>query len=356
MEPNEVLNIIISGGAGRIAYSLIPLICSGKAFGYSKKVNLRLLDIPQAEQKLQGVKMEIEDSGFENIDQVIVTTDPDVAFDQADIAILLGGFPRLPGMERRDLISKNVEIMRSQGSVLERRSKRSVKVLVVANPANTNCLVCMAAAPSIPKENFTSLAALDHERLKFMVLTKINKLLPEQTKLIASDLRDVSIFGNHSSTMVPYIDSASVRVHGSWQPVTSIITDRNWVSKELTPNVQTRGANVIKAQQLSSGMSAAEAVVKHLQSWLGYGVSVSQDIFSMGVLSDNNPYGVPDGLVFSFPCVKVDKEASSSGYIIPTGFIFDKMTQELMNTTVTELLEEKWEAEAILGVSLGGRF
>jgi malate dehydrogenase len=262
-------------------------------------------------------------------------------------APMTGGFPRLAGMERKDLIAKNAEGMRDQAMALQNFADPNVKVVVVANPANTNALVAIRTADRIPARNFSALTRLDHERLRGFVAAK--------TQVHSSQVKDVAIFGNHSATQVPYINVASLKVaRGSVeeQPLTSTWNLAEAVTSgemdELVSRVQTRGAAIIQAQQASSALSAANAIIKHLRDWLL--PEPSGEIFSMAVLSDGNPYGVPDGLVFSFPCRRTTSSALLQGdYEIVSGLDIDAYTQSKLALTITELSEEWTEAEAIVG-------
>jgi malate dehydrogenase len=199
------LTVVITGAAGRIAYSLIPLVLNGSVFGSSTRISLRLLDVEMATSMLHGVELEIKDSCYALLDDLVATTDPQAAFVGADIAVLLGGFPRAPGMERRDLTAKNAAGMRDQATALDTYASKDCKVLVVANPANTNCLVCIKTCKTIPAENFTCLTRLDQERLRGLSTERVNSYLEGTgwtTKICPAEVRDVAIFGNHSSTQV----------------------------------------------------------------------------------------------------------------------------------------------------------
>jgi malate dehydrogenase len=241
-------------------------------------------------------------------------------------------------MERKDLIVKNAEGMKSQAEALEAVADRNVKVLVVANPANTNALVAMKFAPSIPKENFSCLARLDHERLRGFIVEKVKAT---GAKVSSKDVRKFAIFGNHSTKQAPYFESATVVADGETKRVTSYFEgdERN----KLIASVQNRGAAVIKAQSASSALSAASAISKHLRDWLF--PQNAEEAFSMGILSNGNPYGVPEGIVFSFPCC----HNPSGGISIVPGWTIDAATQKMMDESVKELREEKADAENFVG-------
>jgi len=346
------IEVVITGGAGRIAYALIPLILSGQVFGSTQKVSLRLLDVEFAAAKLVGIAMEIEDSNYELCAGLVATTDPQKAFEGVEVAILLGGYPRLPGMERKDLTTKNAEGMRDQARDLQAYGSSNVKVLVVANPANTNCLVAMKSAPQIPAENFTCLTRLDQERLRFFVASQANKSLASRglsPSAQPSNVKGVAIWGNHSTTQVPYVDAATVVIDGNEQPATSFFVEEPAALDALVSGVQNRGAEVMKAQQASSGMSAANAIAAHLRDWLkpidASSSSSDLEIFSMGILSNGNPYGVPDGLCFSFPLRRVP---ATGGFEIVAGLPISAKMQAQLDATVEELMGEIVDAATIV--------
>jgi len=336
----QTLTVVITGAAGRIAYALIPLVCSGMVFGNETRVNLRLLDVNFAADKLQGVAMEVEDCNYPLLEKCIATLSADEAFHDADVAVLLGGFPRLQGMERKDLITKNAEGIREQSRTMDRVSKTTIKVCVVANPANTNCLVAMKFAPSIPPENFTCLTRLDEERLRGFVLqkTRENKL----AGVCAKDIKDLSIWGNHSATQVPFIDCGYIETPGSRVQVSELYSSEV-ERKELTSQVQNRGAAIIKMQQASSGLSAANAIANHLADWLNPNVSTDK-IFSMGILSTGNPYGIADGLVYSFPLRRC-----AGGVEIVPDINISAHVREMLAASEAELQGERQDAESLVG-------
>ena len=336
----SVLNVIVTGAAGRIAYSLIPFLLDGSIWG-NRKISLRLFDIESAAQKLEGIVMELLDSNFPNLHEVIGTIEPHEAFKDAHVAILLGGFPRLQNMERKDLIMKNAEGMMQQGEFLNQFANPDVKVLVIANPANTNCLVVKNAASKIPVSNFTCLTRLDQERLRGFLVVLLNEKF--DNKINSDDVKNVSIFGNHSVTQVPYFDAATVIIDKKQIPIKELINEDR--RNEIVSKVQNRGAAIIKALQASSAMSAAVAIQKHLKDWLSE-TYVPNETFSMGVFSDGNEYGIPDGLVYSFPC----KRGSRSGdYSIVKGLNIDENVRLLLEKSSQELLEERLEASSIVG-------
>eukprot|EP00644_Phytophthora_capsici_P000771 jgi/Phyca11/505882/fgenesh2_kg.PHYCAscaffold_16_\ len=326
------LKIVVSGAAGQIAYSLLPLICIGHVFGPTQRVDLRLLDIEPAQEALNGVKMELQDCAFNLVDAITPTSDLETAFKDVDVAILVGGFPRKQGMQRKDLIEKNVTIFKAQGGAIEKFASRDVKVLVVANPANTNCLIAMENAPSIPRKNFSALTRLDHERLRSFLVT-------------SKDVNKVIIWGNHSSTQVPDVTYADVKLPGAAksEPLDKFVTDKDWVENKLVKDVQERGAAIIKARKLSSAMSAAAAIGAHLRDW--FNGSKDGEYVSMAICSDGNKYGVPEGLIYSFPV-----QCSGNGsYEVVNGLPISSRIDAMMKATAQELTEEKADAVEILG-------
>lgn len=339
-----VVNITVTGAAGRIGYSLIPMILNGNIFGPSVRINLRLLDIPDAAEKLQGVAMEIEDSGYALLNNLLVTVNADEAFLDTEVAILVGGFPRLPGMERRDLLLKNAESIKSQALALNQYASRDVKVLVVANPANTNCLVAIKTATNIPPSNFSCLTRLDEERLKSLISKKVSADLG--ITVSSMSLSNVFIFGNHSTTQVAHITEGVLSgIEG--YPNNTIQVKDHFNEEEyqvLLKRVQNRGAEIIKALQMSSAFSAAEAIIKHLKDWVGVGEDGAK--FSMGVLINNGTYGLSHELVYSVPCVR-SKEASC-GYRVLSDLILPENIRILMETSARELLAERSEIESYL--------
>ncbi|GAB9474081.1 malate dehydrogenase, partial [Globisporangium polare] len=331
------LKIVVSGAAGQIAYSLLPLICIGHVFGPTRRVSLRLLDIPMALEALEGVKMELQDCAFNLVDEITPTSDLEVAFKDADVAILVGGFPRKQGMQRKDLIEKNVTIFKAQGEAIEKFASRDVKVLVVANPANTNCLVAMENAPSIPRKNFSALTRLDHERLRSFLVERVNATSSGE-KISSKDVRKCIIWGNHSSTQVPDVSHVDVQIADKTQPLSALVNDADWVENTLVKDVQERGAAIIKARKLSSAMSAAAAVGAHLRDW--FNGTKEGEFVSMAISSNGNKYGVPEGLIYSFPV----KCTGNGHYEVIEGLAVSPRIEAMMKATATELTEESADA------------
>eukprot|EP00742_Colponemidia_sp_Colp-10_P005916 GILJ01006327.1.p1 GENE.GILJ01006327.1~~GILJ01006327.1.p1 ORF type:complete len:403 (-),score=67.11 GILJ01006327.1:187-1395(-) len=322
--PKKVVRVVVSGAAGQIGYALTPLICSGQVFGPNTKVILHLLDVSFMESSLKGLMMEIEDGAFPLVEKVVATSDLATAFQDVDVAILVGGFPRKAGMERKDLISKNVSIFREQGQALDAHAKKDVKVLVVANPANTNALIASTYAPSIPKENFSCLTRLDHNRALSQVAIKAN--------VPVSDVKNVVIWGNHSSTQYPDVNHGVIR----GQPIRQAINDDAYLNGPFISTVQKRGAAIIEARKLGSAMSAANAIKDHMKDWLqGTGPG---EFVSMGVLS-NGSYGIEEGLCFSYPV-----QCGQGKCQIVQGLTLDEFSRKMIAATKKELLEEKEEA------------
>lgn len=317
--------VLVTGAAGQIAYSLIPLICDGTIFGQQQPVILHMLDIPQAEAALEGIVMEIEDGAYPLLKGVVATVDVQTAFTGVNVAILVGGFPRLAGMDRADLLGKNAAIFEVQGKALNDFADADVKVLVVANPANTNCLIAASNAPRIPKENFSALTRLDQNRATGAVA--------KQLGVGAAAVQDVIIWGNHSNTMVPYLGASKFQdAQGNWKSTTEALAAA-WI-QDFVPFVQTRGAAVIKARGKSSAMSAANAVKDHLQDWLLPAAKPGK-ICSMAVWTTGQQYGVAKGLYFSLPVI------AENGKYKVVSYELDENTQALLKVTEKELLEER---------------
>lgn len=324
MSEKSVLRVVVTGAAGQIAYSLLPQIASGYVFGYDQPLILHLLDIAPMMGVLNGVVMEIQDCAMPLVRDVVATDDPNVAFKDIDAAFLVGAMPRKEGMERKDLLAANVKIFKVQGQALDQHAKKSVKVLVVGNPANTNSLICSHYAPSIPKENFSAMTRLDQNRAAAQ--------LAEKTGSAVYEVKKVTIWGNHSSTQFPDVSHATVK----GAPAT---IDEAWVKETFVPTVQKRGAAVIAARKLSSAMSAAKAACDHMKSW--FGSTPSDDWVSMGVFSDGS-YDTPVGVMFSFPCT-----VENGKWAIVQGLSLSDYAKEMLAATGKELCEERDEAMAV---------
>lgn len=321
------ITVLITGAAGQIAYNLSSMIANGNLFGKDQKVILHLLDIPQAAEALKGVVMELQDCAFNVLEKVVPTCDLEEACRDIDVAFMVGAMPRKQGMERRDLLSVNVNIFKQQGQALDKYAKKSVKVLVVGNPANTNCLMMSKFAPSIPKENFTALSRLDHNRAAFQVANK--SVVPNEC------VKNVIIWGNHSNKQFPDLAHAVVCKDGKEHNAKALINDEDWVKKVFTPCIQNRGAAVINARKLSSATSAAKAVVDQMRDWW-FGTKDGEWV-SMSVYSDGTHYGAPNDIYFSFP-VTIDAQGH---YKIVDGLSMDDWSKEQFNISGEELKEER---------------
>jgi len=328
------IRVCITGAAGQIGYSLIFLVANGDMFGEDQPLILHLLDIPQMMGVLNGVVMEIEDCAFPLVKGIVATGQALEGFKDVDYAILVGSMPRREGMERKDLLKANCGIFKEQGKALNTVAKKHVKVLVVGNPANTNCLIAIASAPDLPKSNFTCLTRLDHNRALSQLSKKLNVSIEKVSNVI--------IWGNHSRTQYPDVTHAYV-VHsdGSHQPIRKALSQsEDWLNSEFISTVQQRGGAVIAARKLSSAASAAKAITDHMHDWV-FGTK-NEQIISMGVYS-NGEYGTQKGLVFSFP-VRV----KNGEYEIVKGLEVNEFSKKKLQETEDELKEEKEEASEFL--------
>jgi malate dehydrogenase len=297
-------------------------------FGPDQDVILHLLEVPFVLEALNGVVLELEDGGYPLLRGIVATTEAEVAFKDVDVAILVGAFPRKEGMERSDLLNKNAGIFKVQGEAIDKVAKKSVKVLVVGNPANTNALLCQHYAPSIPKENFSALTRLDHNRAKAQIAKKLN--------IPVRDVHNVVIWGNHSSTQYPDADHGHVLVNGEKKSVRDAVKDDKYLESDFITTVQKRGAAIIAARKLSSAMSAANAIVDHVRDWvLG---SPEGEIISMAVPSDGS-YGIPEGVIYSFPVT-----CKGGKYTIVQGQHISEFARKKMQATYDELADEKQAA------------
>lgn len=328
----EPIRVVVTGAAGQIAYSLIYQIAKGDVFGPNQPVILHLLDITPMMGVLQGVVMEISDCALPLVREVVPTDKPDVAFKDVEAAFMVGAMPRKEGMERKDLLSANIKIFKVQGDALDKFAKKTVKVLVVGNPANTNALICSKYAPSIPKENFSAMTRLDQNRAQAHIAAKLG--------IPVSQVRNLIIWGNHSKTQFPDVRNATVTLpNGATLSVHEAIKNDEYLKNTFVETIQTRGAAVIAARKMSSAMSAAKAAGDHMRSvWQG---TPPGEWVSMGVLSDGS-YGVPHDLVFSFPVQIKDKK-----WTIVQGLKIDDFAQKKLDLTAQELLEEKQEALSV---------
>jgi len=328
------VKVVVTGAAGQICYSVLFMIGQGAMLGPDQPIEIRLLDIPQAEKQLKGVEMEILDCAFPIFTKVVATTDYKTAFQDVEIALLIGARPRGPGMERKDLLTANAAIFSGQGKALNDFANPNVKVLVVGNPANTNALIAMMNAPKIPRENFTAMTRLDQNRAVGQIAARVGVPVPS--------VKNVIIWGNHSSTQYPDVNHAVlVDSDGSRTPIRHKL-ENSYLNSEFIDLVQKRGAAILAARGLSSAMSAANAVVDHTRDWvLG---SPRGEWVSMAVASDGS-YGIPQGVIYSFPVT-----CANGSWQIVQGLPIDDFSKAKMRTTLTELQEERDIAFAFLGI------
>lgn len=323
----QPVRVAVTGAAGQIGYALLFRIAAGDMLGKDQPVILQLLEITPALKALAGVVMELDDCAFPLLHGVVATDDPNVAFKDADYALLVGSRPRGPGMERKDLLQANGAIFTVQGKALNDHASRGVKVLVVGNPANTNCLIALKNAPDLAPEQFSAMTRLDHNR----ALSQ----LAAHTGAKVSDVRKMIIWGNHSSTQVPDVSHATV----AGRPAASLVDDA-WVDGEFVPTVQKRGAAIIDARGASSAASAANAAVDHMRTWaLG---SPEGDWVSMGVLS-SGAYDVAEDIVYSYPVTVRDGVVA-----VVEGLSVNATVRSKMKATEQELLEERAAVEDLL--------
>jgi malate dehydrogenase len=316
----QPVRVAVTGAAGQISYSLLFRIASGDMLGKDQPVILQLLEITPALKALEGVAMELDDCAFPLLAGIVMTDDPMVAFKDADYAMLVGARPRGPGMERKDLLEANAAIFSVQGKAINAVASRGIKVLVVGNPANTNSLIAQRNAPDISPRQFTAMTRLDHNRAMAQLAQKTGKTI--------NDVKNMTIWGNHSSTQYPDVSKTTV----DGKAAESLI-DNDWYVNEYIPNVQQRGAAIIKARGASSAASAANAAVDHMRSWaLG---TAEGDWVSMGVYSDGS-YGIDKGLIYSFPCV-----CKNGDWEIVQGLDVSEFSRARMQATEKELQEER---------------
>jgi malate dehydrogenase len=321
--------IAITGAAGQIGYSLLFRIANGAMLGHEQPIILQLLDVPQAQQTLRGVAMELEDCVFPTLQQVIITDDPRVAFRDAEAVLLVGARPRSKGMERKDLLEANGAIFSEQGRILNEVAARHVKVLVVGNPANTNALIAMKNAPDLDPKNFSAMMRLDHNRAIAQVARKLFQPV--------RDIRKMVVWGNHSGTQYPDLSHAEIR----GRRILDILQDHAWIENEFIPTVQKRGAAVIEARGLSSAASAANAAISHMHDWLLH--SHHNDWVTMSVPSDGS-YGIPEGVIYGFPVICRDGH-----YHIVQGLPISELGRKHMLESHRELLEEREHVKQLLG-------
>lgn len=327
---SQTVNVTVTGAAGQVAYAMLGRIASGEIFGPGVRVSLRLLEITPALPTLGGVAMELDDCAAPALKEVIITDDPSRAFDGVNWALLVGSFPRKEGMERKELLGINGKIFVGQGKAISAGAAKDVRVLVVGNPCNTNCLVARSQAPNIPDERFTALTRLDHNRAISSLARKASVAVNAVTRM--------TIWGNHSNTQYPDFSNACI----NGKPVVETINDRAWLESSFVPEVQQRGAAVIKARGLSSALSAANGALDHVKSLLK--ATPSDDWVSMAVVSKGQ-YGIPKGLVFGFPC----KTFGNGNFEVIEGLQHDDFGKNKIAATLQELETERSAVSELLG-------
>jgi len=323
------MRVAVTGAAGQIGYSLLPRIAAGEMLGKDQPVILQLLEIPdeKAQKALKGVMMELDDCAFPLLHGMIPASDPKVAFKDVDVALLVGARPRGPGMERKDLLEANGKIFQPQGRALSEGASRNVKVLVVGNPANTNCLIAMKNAPGLKPSNFSSMMRLDHNRAMSQVAQKVGMPVTAIKKMV--------VWGNHSATQYPDIFQVTAGGKKAWP----MINDQAWLENTFIPVIQKRGAAIIEARGLSSAASAASAAIDHIRDW----VKGNKDWVSMGIPSDGS-YGIPEGVLYGYPVT-----CSGGKYKIVKGLEVSDFSRSRMMATLKELHEERDSIKHLLG-------
>ncbi|WP_405938419.1 malate dehydrogenase [Streptomyces sp. NBC_00726] len=315
------VNVTVTGAAGQIGYALLFRIASGHLLGPDVPVNLRLLEIPQGLKAAEGTAMELDDCAFPLLRNIEITDDANVGFAGANVALLVGARPRTKGMERGDLLSANGGIFKPQGKAINDNAADDIKVLVVGNPANTNALIAQAAAPDVPAERFTAMTRLDHNRAISQLAAK--------TGAAVSDIKKLTIWGNHSATQYPDIFHAEV----AGKNAAELVNDEAWLADSFIPTVAKRGAAIIEARGASSAASAANAAIDHVHTWVNG--TAEGDWTSMGIPSDGS-YGVPEGIISSFPVTTKDGK-----YEIVQGLDINEFSRARIDASVKELTEER---------------
>jgi malate dehydrogenase len=321
------VRVTITGAAGQIGYQLAFRVASGQMLGADQPVILQLLEIPPALAALQGVVMELDDCAFATLAGVVATDNPEIAFKDSDYALLVGARPRGPGMERKDLLEANAQIFSVQGKAINAHASRSIRVLVVGNPANTNALIASSNAPDIAPGNFTAMTRLDHNRAKAQLAKKTGKH--------SNDVRCMTIWGNHSATQYPDVEHATVAGKAA-----SKLVNAKWLTDEFIPVVQQRGAAIIKARGASSAASAASAAIDHIHDWvLG---TPDDDWVSMAIPADGS-YGIEPGIIYSYPV-----RCRGGNYEIVQDLSISDASRTRMRATEAELREERAAIESLL--------
>ncbi|MCH9633898.1 MAG: malate dehydrogenase [Chlamydiae bacterium] len=326
----KMIRIAVTGGAGNIAYNLLFRIASGELFGKDQPIALHILETPQGESFVEGVAMELHDCAFAPLKEIVYGSDPYKIFKDVDIAILVGAKPRSKGMERKDLLLENGRIFVQQGKALNEVASRDVQVLVVGNPCNTNCWTAMKCAPDLPAKNFHAMTRLDENRGRYQIA--------KYAKVDINDVKNLIIWGNHSATQVPDILNTQVLK----KVIQEVITDNSWLQNDFFEHLQQRGAQIIQARGKSSAASAASAALDAVRS-IWYPTQEGSR-YSDCVLSDGNPYGIEDGLIFSFPCISLGK----GKWEFAKGLKLDSFLKEKLKITEKELKEEREVMKSIL--------
>jgi malate dehydrogenase len=325
----DEIRVAVTGAAGQVAYAMLGRLASGEVFGPNRKVTLQLLEITQVMPALEGVAMELDDCSFSTLQDMVLTDDANKAFRDCNWALLVGSFPRKQGMERKDLLGINGKIFVGQGKALAAHAAKDARILVVGNPCNTNCLVAYNNGRDIAPERWTAMTRLDHNRAR--------NALAKKAGVANEDVTQVTIWGNHSNTQYP--DFTNAKIKG--RPATEVVTDRNWLENTFVPQCQNRGAAVIKARGSSSALSAANGALDHLKSLLN--PTPTNDWVSAAVISKSQ-YGVPAGLVFSYPC----RSDGKGNLTVVEGLKLDAFGQQKFQTTLKELLEEREAVKELL--------
>jgi malate dehydrogenase len=324
------ITVSVTGGAGQVAYSLLFRIANGEVFGPDQPVNLIIKEVPDFVGALEGVRMELEDCAFPLLGKITLTDTDSEAFRDANWALLVGATPRQPGMERKDLLTANAASFRDQGRGINSSAASDVRIVVVGNPCNTNCLIAMRHAPDVPRQNWAALTRLDQNRAMAQLAIKSGRTV--------SDVTNMAIWGNHSATQYPDFENARV---GS-DPATQVITDRDWLEGAFVETIQKRGAAILSARGKSSAASAANAVLDHVRSAIT--PTEGDNWVSAAILSDGNPYGIPDGLVFSFPC----RSDGNGNYDIVAGVQLSDYARGRLDITTQELIGERNDVSELL--------
>ena len=327
MATKKPVRIAVTGAAGQIGYQLIFRIAAGDMLGPKQPIFLQLLEVTPALPGLNGVVMELNDCAFPLLAGVIATDNAEVAFKDADYALLVGARPRGPGMERKDLLTENAKIFSAQGKALDTAAKKNVKVLVVGNPANTNALIAAENAPRIPRKNFTAMMRLDHNRAMGQLAAKTGKHV--------TDIKRMTVWGNHSSTQYPDINACTVKGKAAVK-----LVDEAWCANDFIATIQQRGAAIIKARGASSAASAASAAIDHVHTWI-HGTA-QDDWASMAIPSDGS-YGIPEGVIYSYPVT-----TRNGDYQIVQGLSIEEFSRKRMDATLAELKEEREGVKSLL--------